>query len=592
MLSLENAFSVLDVERFFARAARFLRINPAALEFCCEPKIDGLSASVIYIDGKIARGSTRGNGYVGEDITHNIMIISDIPKTIPIQGEIEIRGEVYMSSEDFNDINSERISAGEPPFANPRNAAAGSLRQIDAAITASRHLQFFAYHISSPGDAVNVETQVDALNMLANIGCSVTEHRLCRDATEVGKFHEDAMAKRGSLRYEIDGTVVKVNSILLQRRLGFSGRNPRHSVAFKFSASEAESTITDIVLSIGRSGRITPVAIINPVNVSGAIISRVTLHNFDTIDKKCIAVGDTALIARAGDVIPKLVSITKKSGNQKFEVPSVCPSCGSPVTRREGVADMYCENRYACPGQVINYITYFASEPCFDIIGLGKIQVEEFYTEGRIKTAVDIFRLQEKETEFGPLSQKPGWGVVSASNLYNSIKARKHISLLRFVTALAIPGVGEHIAKLLTDSFSTIEELVAASSNDIDAIDNIGASLAKKVHLFFRNEINMAHIRNLLESVTVDKDSPNYGANPAGKYYKKIVVFTGNLVGMSREHAKQLVTSSGAIVTSVVSSKTDFVIVGERAGAKLKHAQELGIPMLSEEEFVASVDID
>jgi DNA ligase (NAD+) len=592
MLSLENAFSVNDVEKFFARAAKFLSLDLTAIELCGEQKIDGLSASVIYNDGKISHGSTRGNGFIGEDITRNLTTISDIPKTIQVHGEVEVRGEVYIRTEHFNSINAEKISAGETPFSSPRNVAAGSLRQVDSTITASRHLQFFAYYISASDNVLDVKTQVEALGTLRDIGFSVAEHRLCKNMADVNEFYRAIMSKRDSLGYEIDGTVFKVNSIPLQKRLGFSGRNPRHSVAFKFSASEAETMITDIELGVGRTGKITPVAIINPVSLSGAIISRVTLHNFDEIARKCIAVGDTISISRAGDVIPKIVSITKKSNNKMFEIPLVCPSCGSPVTRREGVVDVYCENRYSCPEQVVSYMEYFASENCFDIVGLGKKQIEEFYTEGRIKTAADIFRLREKELEYGPLSKKPGWGTISVNILYNTIEAQRHISLWKFIMALAIPGVGEVTAKLLADRFSSVESLIAASSDDIAAINGIGTTLTKKIRRFLDNEINAAYIRELLESVSIDNDTPSYGVNPNGKYYRKTIVFTGTMTGISRERAKQLAISSGAFVSSVVSSKTDFVIVGERAGNKLKYAQGLGVAIVPEEEFIASVDVD
>ncbi|MDR1365218.1 MAG: NAD-dependent DNA ligase LigA, partial [Holosporales bacterium] len=546
MLSLENAFSIDDVEKFFWRAATFLSIATSDMEFCGEQKIDGLSASIIYINGKIACGSTRGNGFIGENVTQNLITISDIPKTIPLPGVIEVRGEVYIRTERFNDINAERRLSGSAPFANPRNAAAGSLRQIDSAVTSSRHLQFFAYYMSSIDDTVRIETQENTLSQLRNLGFSVAEHKLCRNLEEIDKFYKDVIAKRDSLGYEIDGAVFKINSIQLQKRLGFSGRNPRHSVAFKFSASEAETTINKITLGVGRTGKITPVAIVNPVNLSGAVISRATLHNFDEIDRKNIAVGDTVLIARSGDVIPKIISVVRKSGNPKFEMMVVCPSCGAPIARREGGVDLYCQNRYYCSSQIVCYISYFVSKNCFDIVGLGERQIEEFYMEGRVKTAVDILRLREKESEYGELSQKAGWGIASANKLYDAIDARRRISLPRFITALAIPGIGETIAQLLADKFLTMELLMKADATDTMDINGIGVSLADEISRFFKEETNVSYIRALLQNVSINKHEPTRVSKAGGMFYRKTIVFTGKLSKISRNLAKQLATSEGA----------------------------------------------
>jgi DNA ligase (NAD+) len=635
MLSLENAFSLDEVEKFFAKAARFLSIEPADFEFCGEQKIDGVSASIIYSDGKIVCGSTRGDGFVGENITPNLLTVTDIPKTIPLPGEIEVRGEVYMGLASFNSINAKalsgrrtsRSSTGNAPncntlpletifglydpaaggeenigaqeeskklqFSNPRNAAAGALRQTDPAITASRNLQFFAYYITSLDGELDVATQMDVLALLADIGFATSDHRLCRGMSEICEFYEAMVDARGSLGHEIDGTVFKVNSLHLQKTLGFSGRNPRHSVAYKFSHEGVETTITDIILSVGRTGKITPVAIVNPVKLLGAVVSRATLHNFDEIGRRETAVGDTVLILRSGDVIPKIVATVKKSGNPKFETPMVCPSCGSSLTKREESVDLYCSNRYYCPGQAIGYISYFASKDCFDIAGLGEKQVKELYAEGRLRTVLDIFRLREKEATYCPLSSRMRWGKMSADKLYDAIDSRRHITLPRFITSLAIPGIGSTISQILSDRFMTIEALMNASHEDIVMIDGIGTTLADVILAFFREEINVKFIGDLLGSVTIDAHSRRSNGNTAsGVYHEKTVVFTGKLSKMSRDRAKQLAAEAGAFVASDISRKTNVVVVGENAGAKLRKAQELGIQTLTEEEFIASVTTD
>ncbi|MDR0942622.1 MAG: NAD-dependent DNA ligase LigA [Holosporales bacterium] len=587
MLSLDNAFSLEDVEKFIERAARFLNGDGKDFEFCGEHKIDGLSASIVYKDGKLLYGATRGDGYTGEDITSNIKTIKDVPHQIKIYGDVEVRGEVYMPISSFNALNAEREANNEPLFANPRNAAAGSLRQLDSKITASRNLKFFAYYIDGGDNALGISTQTETMQFLKELGFSTAQYRLCKNLDEIKDLYDEILQNRSSLEHEIDGAVFKINSLRLQETLGFVGRNPRHSIAFKFKAEEAQTTIADIIVNVGRTGKITPVAVLEPVNLAGATISKATLHNFDEIERKDIAIGDKVTILRSGDVIPKIISVVAKSGNGKFERPTVCPSCGCKLVQYQDLVDLYCPNHYYCSSQVVRYISYFVSKNCFDILGLGEKQITEFYNEGRIQNAVDIFRLKEKESGGYPLlSQKPGWGEISAQKLYDSIENSKAITLPRFITALAIPGIGEVVSQILADRFLTIENLMAAPKEELIEIDGCGSLMAEDIVAFFNDKTNLRFINDLLQYAAIKEHKPREAQNANGALYGKTVVFTGKLSRMSRTQAKQIASSIGAVVSSSISSKTDFVIVGEDAGSKLKKAKDLNVAIMTEEEFL------
>ncbi len=580
MLSLENAFSSEDLEDFIERVQNFLNTT-TNLEFCAEHKIDGLSASIFYKNGQLTYAATRGDGYVGEDVTDNIKTILDIPKSIDYTGEIEIRGEVYMSINSFTELNKQREEAGEKLFANPRNAAAGSLRQLDAEVTKQRNLGFFAYYVD--GDNLNINTQIEVMEFIKKLGFSTSEYKLCHSLMDMEKYCQDTSQKRQNLPYEIDGAVFKLNSLELQNRLGFVGRNPRHSIAFKFPAEEAETRILDISIGVGRTGKITPVAILEPVNLNGAMVSRATLHNFSEIERKQIAVGDTVKILRSGDVIPKIIAVTKKSGNATFAMPATCPSCGADLVQYPGLIDLFCPNHYGCSAQAVRYISYFVSKNCLDIPGLGEKQVEEFFEEGRIKTALDIFKLQEKEVDT-PLASKPGWGKVSAKKLYDAIENSRNVTLARFIVSLGIPGVGEVIAQLLADHFKNIENLQRAEKADLVELEGLGDLMAEEIYAFFRNEVNIKFIEEYKTLVTISHKEKSVDTNSA--LYGKTIVFTGTLSKLSRNEAKQIAISKGANVSSAISGKTDIVVVGENPGSKLKKASELGIKIMSEEEFL------
>jgi DNA ligase (NAD+) len=458
----------------------------------------------MYREGSISYGATRGNGFVGEDVTQNTKTIANLPKQLELSGEIEVRGEVYMPIASFVTLNEERRLQEESVFANPRNAAAGSLRQLNPAVVASRNLKFFAYHIDSFGSELGVSTQIEALQLLQKLGFSVAQYCLCRNMDDIMRYYEKTFSIRGGLEYEIDGTVFKINSLRLQRELGHVGRNPRHSIAFKFPAYEAQTDIVDITITVGRTGKLTPVAILKPVTLSGATISRATLHNFEEIARKGLAIGDTITVSRSGDVIPKINAIVKKSGNNVYFPPGTCPSCGKILAKSGKAVDLFCTNYHGCPSQFERYVTYFVSKQCFDINGLGKKQIKEFIEEGRIKNVVDIFKLKEKDRE-SPLAQKPSWGTISVKKLYSSIERGRTITLPRFIISLAILGVGERIAQLLADKFETIQCLMNASEQDILEIDGVGGGIAQHIYTYMRDPSNLEFIDELLKYVTISE---------------------------------------------------------------------------------------
>jgi DNA ligase (NAD+) len=585
MLSLDNAFSREDMEHFISKAVKFLNFQ-SDLEFCAEQKIDGLSASIIYKDGKVSYAATRGNGYIGENIVNNIKTIKNVPKTINLIGEVEVRGEVYMPISSFNELNEKREITGESTFANPRNAAAGSLRQLDCRITESRNLKFFAYYIAISEKESKLLTQNDILKTLENLGFAVAPYGLCRNIDEIMNYYAKLLKHRFLLDYEIDGAVFKINSVDYQKRLGFVGRNPRHSIAFKFPAEETETVVNDITVSVGRTGKITPIAILEPVNISGAVISKATLHNFEEIERKGgISTGDTVAILRSGDVIPKIVSITKKSEKDRFFPPSLCPSCGATLIKHAELVDLFCPNHYECPAQIVRYISYFVSKNCFDIAGLGMKQIEDLYKDGRIKNVVDIFTL-ESRCDFPPLMLKTGWGATSVQKLHKAINNAKTINFSKFIVSFGIPGVGEVISQTLASRFETIEDLISVNKKDLLEINGLGELIAQNIEIFFKNEINRNFIKCLLKHITIEFHKKQNSTNKNHFFYEKTLVFTGKLSKIGRAEAKNLATSCGAVIGSSISRKTDFVIVGENAGSKLKKANEFNVEVLSEEEFL------
>ncbi|MBQ8650970.1 MAG: NAD-dependent DNA ligase LigA [Alphaproteobacteria bacterium] len=580
MLSLDNAFSISDMQDFLDRCKRFLNDNTMNFELCAEQKIDGLSASIVYENGKLKYAATRGDGHTGEDVTNNILTIKDIPHEISEHGIIEVRGEVYMLRSVFNKLNE----SDDIIFANPRNAAAGSLKQLDSKITASRELSFFAYYI----DRLDLKTQSEVMQTLNKLGFKTSEYGLCSSVDDIETYYKKTLEHRHNLDYEIDGTVFKINSIELQNRLGYIGRSPRHSIAFKFPPEEAETEILDIEINVGRTGKITPVAILKPVRLAGVIVSRATLHNFDEIKRKSISIGDTILIQRSGDVIPKITEVVRKSSNDVFKEPEFCPACGSNLLKHPDLVDLYCINRNGCKAQIIRYLSYFVSKGCFDISGLSEKQIVEFVEEGRVSNAVDIFKLKEKELT-SPLALKDGWGALSAKNLYEAIENARNISLPKFIASLGIPGIGEVTSQMLANKFESIESLQSATKLDFLKIDGLGELLAEEISCYFQNDENRIFIQELQKQVSIHYEKPK-NIDTTNQLYGKTIIFTGTLARLGRSEAKQLAQSKGASVASTISSKVDIVIAGEKAGSKLKKANELKLKIIGEDEFLSYVN--
>lgn len=585
MLSLENAFNQNDITDFIDRILKFLKISEENLEFCCEQKIDGVSASIIYKDGELHTGATRGNGFVGELITPNIMGVFGIPSNISLLGEVEIRGEVYMPLSSFEKLNKERKNESLPTFSNPRNAASGSLRQLDPNITKARELSFFAYYISSV-DGVFVKKQSDQLKLLEEIGFKVPKYFVCNNINEIVSSYSDMISDREMLDYQIDGEVIKVNDIFYQDRLGTVGKSPRYSIAFKFPAEKVRTIIQDISVNVGRSGTITPVAVLHPVMVGGALISKSTLHNFEEIRRKDIRIGDVVMVQRAGDVIPKIIEVDvslRRDNSEEYEIPKHCPSCGEKLVQDPDLVLLYCPNHHSCPAQKIRYMMHFVSNKCFNIIGLGQKQIEYFYNENMINSPTDIFRLKNYN-----LLERKGWDYTSAHKLFDNIEKSRDISAEKFVVSLGIEGVGEVSARNLMQYFKSFENIRNASIEDLLMVDGIGDLVALHIFDFFRSRSNIEFIDELLNEISIHYDIIKYIQNIDNVFFGKVIVFTGKLTSISREEAKRKAISFGAIVSSSVSSATDILIVGEKPGSKLKKAVALGIKIMSEEDWISA----
>ncbi len=601
MLSLDNAFAREDVEDFIGRIRRFLgRKDEAEIELNVEPKIDGLSANLRYEDGHLTIGATRGDGAVGEDITANLKHVAGIPHRLKDPHPpklIEIRGEVYMPHDGFFKLNKQREAEGEPVFANPRNAAAGSVRQLDAEITRSRPLKFFAYALGEvEGWKREPKLHSEVLERLEGWGFTVNPlTKVAKSVDDALAFYDKMAERRADLNYDIDGVVYKVNDLALQSRLGFVGRAPRWAVAHKFPAEQAVTTLNDIVLQVGRTGALTPVAKLEPITVGGVVVSNATLHNEDEIARKDIRIGDRVIVQRAGDVIPQVVAVVdadRKNRGHPYRFPHKCPVCGSAAVREEGEAVRRCTGGLTCPAQATERLRHFVSRGAFDIEGLGYKHIEAFYTDDLIKTPADIFRLHRRRLE---LTDREGWGESSVANLINAIEARRKVPLDRFIYALGIRQVGEATAKLLARHYHSLKEwrhaMLAAAKDregaayqDLNNIDQIGDSVAGDILDFFAEKHNLEALDDLAKEVEVaDAQIVSASGSPVAG---KTVVFTGALSRMTRDEAKARAESLGAKVASSVSKKTDYVIVGEDAGSKAAKAAELGVKMLSEDEWL------
>ena len=605
MLSLGNVFSEAEVTEFVTRVRRFLGLSvEAPLGITAEPKIDGLSCSLRYEAGELVQAATRGDGYEGEDVTANVRTIGEIPLKLAGNSPdvLEVRGEVYMAHRDFAALNARQAEAGKTIFANPRNAAAGSLRQLDPAITAGRPLHFFAYawgEVSS----FPAETQMGMVAAFKSFGLPVNPLMvLCDGAEDLIAHYREIESQRASLGYDIDGVVYKVDSLALQDRLGFVSRSPRWAVAHKFPAEKATTILRDIEIQVGRTGALTPVARLDPVTVGGVVVSNATLHNEDEIARKDIRIGDTVTIQRAGDVIPQVLGpvLEKRPEDSKpYEFPQICPVCGSAAIReideKTGTADVVrrCTGGLVCPAQAVERLKHFVSRNAFDIEGLGEKQIEQFYRDGFIMTPADIFTLEARDARsLKKLKDREGYGETSVRNLFRAIEARRYVSLNRFIFALGIRHVGETNARRLArhfGSFDALRETARAAAEGSDAraelvnIEGFGEVVAEAIADFFAEKHNEDVLDALLEHVTPQPMEALASASPVAG---KTVVFTGALERMTRDEAKAQAERLGAKVAGSVSKKTDLVVAGPGAGSKLAKAAELGIETISEDDWL------
>jgi DNA ligase (NAD+) len=604
MLSLDNAFDEEDVRAFFASVRNFFRrpedlerVEPATIEVAAEPKIDGLSCSLRYERGALKLAATRGDGVTGEDVTANVKTLKNVPHQMRGRGwpeHIEIRGEIYLERDGFFALNAERDKAGEPVFANPRNAAAGSLRQLDSGITATRPLKFFAYAWGEASEPI-AETHWQALKHFKEWGFAVNPRsKLCRGVDEVLAFHRAMAAERAELPYDIDGVVYKVNDLDLEERLGFASRAPRWALAHKFPAQQAQTVLKEIIIQVGRQGTLTPVAVLEPITVGGVVVQRATLHNEDEIQRKDIREGDTVIIQRAGDVIPQVVGVVaerRPKGSKPYRFPHKCPICDSIAVREPGEAAWRCTGGLICAAQAVERLRHFVQRDAFDIEGLGAKHIAEFWEDKLIKTPADIFRL-----DFEAIAKREGWGEQSAKKLADAIDARRTIALDRFIFALGIPQVGQQTAKLLARHYRSFqrwrEAMIAAQDRDGEAwrtlndINGIGEDMATDIAGFFAEQHNLDLLDDLLGEVTVaDYEAARAASNsPLGG---KTIVFTGTLTAMSRSEAKARAEALGANVAGSVSGKTDYLVVGADAGSKAEKAKALGVTTMTEEEWLA-----
>lgn len=590
MLSLDNAFSDEEFYAFVKRIEDRLIRLPDPLTFCCEPKLDGLAVSILYVNGVLTQAATRGDGTTGEDITANIRTIRNIPLQLLMDNppaRLEVRGEVFMPHAGFERLNQQALEKGEKTFANPRNAAAGSLRQLDPKITSKRPLVLNAYGIGIAEGVDLPNTHYDRLQWLKSIGIPVNpEIRLCNGTYEVLDFYRDIQNKRSSLGYDIDGTVLKINDIALQEKLGFISKAPRWAIAYKFPAQEELTRLNDVEFQVGRTGAITPVAKLEPVFVAGVTVSNATLHNGDEIERLDIAIGDTVVIRRAGDVIPQIIGVLhdrRPADARPIIFPKTCPVCDSAIVRIEGEAVARCMGGLFCAAQRKEALKHFVSRKAMDIDGVGGKLIEQLVDRELVHTPADLFKL-----DLTTLTRLERMGTKSAENALASLEKAKNTTLARFIFALGIREVGEATALNLANHFKTLEALQNADLEALQQVPDVGEVVANRILAFWHEPHNVSVVNDLIaqgvhwETVETKEVTEN-------RFKGKTVVLTGTLTQMGRNEAKALLQDMGAKVSGSVSAKTDFVIAGDAAGSKLTKAQELGVAVLTEEEFLAQI---
>ena len=579
MMSLSDVFSESEVIAFDERIKKE-GITP---EYMCELKIDGLSVSLLYEDGKLVRAATRGDGTTGEDITHNAKTIKVIPLKLKEKVNIEVRGEIFMNKETLVKLNEERKKHNQPLLQNCRNAAAGSIRQLDSKVAASRKLDNFIYHLPNPLD-YNLHTHAEAIDYMTRLGFKTNpNNRLVKNISEVIEYIEEKAKQRPTLPYDIDGIVIKVNSIEQQQKLGYTAKYPKWATAYKFPAEEVLTKLTDIIFTVGRTGQITPNAVLEPVIVAGSTISRATLHNEDYVKEKDLKIGDIVSIRKAGDVIPEVVEVKKerRTGKEKdFEMITTCPMCNTNLVKKEGQVDYYCPNK-KCPARSIESLIHFASRDAMNIDGLGDRIMEDFYNFHFIGTIADIYSLKNHEQD---LTRLEGYGDKSVTNLLNAIEDSKKNSLERLLFGLGIPHVGAKTAKILAKRYKELDSLMAASEEELTTIPDIGGIIAKSVVEYFNDNHHRSIVEELKE-IGLNTKYLGQEVEENSEFNGKTFVLTGSLQLFTREEAEEKIEQLGGKASSSVSKKTSAVIIGANPGSKYEKAKELGIPIWTEEEF-------
>ena len=582
MLSLNDVFDFEEVKTWQERVNKLLPVS-AQIDFFAELKVDGLALSLTYQNGLLIRASTRGDGRIGEDITQNAKTIEAIPlklrntKKYHLPEIMEVRGEVYMRKKVFEDLNKIQKKSGEAEFANPRNASAGAVRQLDPKITASRKLSFLAYDI--PTD-IGVKTHQEIHEVLQDLGFESGKlNRLCQNLSEIEEYHKQVEKKRGSLPYWIDGNVISINQIEVYKRLGVVGKTPRGAIAYKFPAEQATTVVEDIQVQVGRTGALTPVAHLRPVRVAGSTVSRATLHNMDEIHRLGVKIGDTVIVEKAGDIIPDIVQVLPKfrtGQEKKFQMPSHCPVCHSKVERRENEVAYYCTNK-KCFAQALEKLQHFVAKNALNIDGLGPKILEQLWNANLIRNAADLFKLSQSDLE--PLER---FAEKSADNIVKSINSARRTDLARFIYALGIRHIGEQTSLDLADSFLTFSKLKNASKQELMNIHELGEVMADSLVEFFGDHENKKLLNQLEKIIQIERQIPK---NKPGVLTGKTVVVTGTLENFSREQAKQAIRAAGGHWSNSVSQETDFVVVGENPGSKAEKAKKLGVKIINEKEF-------
>lgn len=584
LYSLDNSNNYEELIKWYERVTREIGEE---VELVCELKIDGLAIALTYKNGIFTTGVTRGDGIVGENITNNLRTIKAIPLKLHTPESLDVRGEVYMPKTSFEKLNEENSLNGEKLFANPRNAASGSLRQLDSSITAKRDLSMFCYGAIFEGGENSPKTHYDSIMKLKKLGFKTNPNvKTCKNIKEVIEYIEKWEHKRFELDYATDGVVIKVNDLLLQDELGFTSRAPKWATAFKFPPEEVNTKLLDIEVNVGKTGAVTPVAILEPVQLAGSTVSRASLHNFDEIKRLDIRIGDTVLIKKAAEIIPKVIKVDEHSRGEnvtEFSIPTECPICTTPLETREGEVNLYCPNSMFCPAQIKAKIEYWVSKEAMDIDFVGPSIIEQLFSKNMIKSAADLYSLSQQDFMQLDLIQDK-----SAFNIYNSIQASKNRPLARFLTALSIRHVGKETAQILASHFMTLEKISNSSIEELSIVEGVGEKIAKNIYEFFHNETSIKFL-NALKENGVEPTSEIFEAK-SDIFAGKTFVLTGTLQSLKREEASEKIKLLGGKTASSVSKNTSFVVAGESAGSKLTKAQNLGVIILSEDDFLNMIN--